>query len=233
MHEKMKEYGIPVTAHESGDPLTAFDFVAFTLQYELCYTTALQMLKLSGIPLYSRDRDETMPIVIGGGPCVYNAEPIADFFDVFSIGEGEEALVEINNLYIKMKESGSYSKKECLHEAAKLEGFYVPSLYDVSYNEDGTIKAYTPVYDDIPAKITRKALSPMSFSPASRRLAIPLWKTANMKIRINITTCRVNRKTVNHELKTNAVLNEHSIAAIIDSKRVELILTCLVSLEYN
>ena len=102
-----------------------------------------------------------MPIVIGGGPCTYNAEPVADFFDVFSIGEGEEALPEIMRLYADMKESGEYTKKEFLRRAAKLNGFYVPSLYDVSYNDDGTIKAYTPVYDDIPTKITKRIIKDM------------------------------------------------------------------------
>ena len=96
MDAKMKEYGIPLTAHESGDPLTEFDIVAFTLQYELCYTTALQMLKLAGIPLYSKDRGESDPIILAGGPCVYNAEPVADFFDLINIGEGEEVLLEIS-----------------------------------------------------------------------------------------------------------------------------------------
>ncbi len=186
MREKMEEYNLPITAHESGDPLTAFDFVAFTLQYELCYTTALGMLKLSGIPLYSRDRGEDMPIIIGGGPCVYNAEPIADFFDVFSIGEGEEALVEINKLYIKMKKDGSYTKKTFLHEAAKLEGFYVPSLYDVSYNDDGTVKAYTPVYDDIPTKITKRIIKDMDKSPYPSQFVMPYIETVHDRVVLEV-----------------------------------------------
>lgn len=186
MSAKMKEYGIPVTAHESGDPLTEFDFVAFTLQYELCYTTALQMLRLSGIPLYSRDRDDTMPILIGGGPCVYNAEPIADFFDVFSIGEGEEAVVEINKLYIKMKENGTYTKKDFLHEAAKLQGFYVPSLYDVSYNDDGTIKAYTPVYDDIPTKITKRIIKDMDKVAYPQQFVMPYIETVHDRVVLEV-----------------------------------------------
>ena len=94
MQEQMKKHGIPLYAHESMDPVREFDILGFTLQYELCYSTVLNMLELSGIPLYAKDRGEEYPIVIGGGPCAYNAEPIADFFDVFSIGEGEEALVE-------------------------------------------------------------------------------------------------------------------------------------------
>ena len=141
MDAKMKEYGIPLTAHESGDPLTEFDIVAFTLQYELCYTTALHMIKMAGIPLFARDRAEADPIILGGGPCAYNAEPIADFFDIFSIGEGEEALPELCALYDRMKKDGSYTREGFLREASHIEGFYVPSLYDVTYNEDGTATA--------------------------------------------------------------------------------------------
>ena len=119
MQEEMRKYNIPLTAHESKDPLKAFDIVGFTLQYEMSYTNVLNMLKLAGIPLRSSERGEDEPIIIGGGPCAYNAEPIADFFDCFSIGEGEEMLVEFTKLYIEMKASGNFSKKEFLHEAAK------------------------------------------------------------------------------------------------------------------
>ena len=156
MEEQLEKHGIPLTSHETGTPLSKFDIVGFTLQYELCYTNVLNMLKLGKIPLTSAERGEDDPIVIGGGPCSYNPEPVADFFDVFSIGEGEVALVDFSKLYIKMKKDGTYSRSAFLHEAAKLPGFYVPSLYDVSYNEDGTVKAYTPVYGDVPAKVTKR-----------------------------------------------------------------------------
>ena len=138
MDEKMREYGIPLTAHESGDPIAAFDIVAFTLQYELCYTTALHMLKIAGIPLFSRDRTDEHPIILGGGPCAYNPEPVADFFDLFSIGEGEEALPELCALYERMKADGSYTREAFLREASHIEGFYVPSLYEVTYKADGS-----------------------------------------------------------------------------------------------
>ena len=115
MQEKMKEYNIPLTACESGDPLTDFDMVGFTLQYEMSYTNVLNMLNLAGIPLYSKDRDDSFPLIIGGGPCAYNAEPVADFFDLFNIGEGEEMLPELCRLYIRMKDEGRYTKEEYLH----------------------------------------------------------------------------------------------------------------------
>ena len=160
MEEKMREYGLPLTAHESGDPIKNFDFVAFTLQYELCYTNVLNMLDLAGIPLHASDRGEDCPIIVGGGPCSYNAEPLADFFDCFSIGEGEEHLPELTRLYIKMKEDGSYTRSAFLHEAARsIPGTYVPSLYTVEYNPDGTVKSYTPKYDDVPARVRKRIIT--------------------------------------------------------------------------
>ncbi len=157
MQEKMKENNLLLWAHESKDNVKDFDFLGFTLQYEMSYTNVLNMLELSGIPLRSSERGEKFPIVIGGGPCAYNPEPVADFFDIFNIGEGESLLVEIVRLYITMKDEGRYTKADFLHEAARtIPGVYVPSLYSVEYNEDGTIKAYIPVYDDIPTKITKR-----------------------------------------------------------------------------
>ena len=157
MQEKMQEKQLLLWAHESKDCVKDFDFLGFTLQYEMSYTNVLNMLELSGIPLRSSERGEEFPIVIGGGPCAYNPEPVADFFDIFNIGEGESLLVEIVRLYITMKDEGRYTKADFLHEAARtIPGVYVPSLYNVEYNEDGTIKAYVPVYDDIPTKITKR-----------------------------------------------------------------------------
>ncbi len=157
MQEKMKENDLLLWAHESKDNVKDFDFLGFTLQYEMSYTNVLNMLELSGIPLRSSERGEEFPIVVGGGPCAYNPEPVADFFDIFNIGEGESLLVEIVRLYITMKDEGRYTKADFLHEAARtIPGVYVPSLYSVEYNEDGTIKAYIPVYDDIPTKITKR-----------------------------------------------------------------------------
>ena len=155
MEEQLRKHNLPMWAQESGDPLNQFDFVGFTLQYEMCYTNVLNLLDLAHIPLLSADRGEEDPIIIGGGPCTYNAEPVCDFFDLFSIGEGEEALLEICRLYINMKEKGTYSRKAFLHETAKLQGFYVPSLYAVTYKEDGTIEAYMPVYDDVPKRVRK------------------------------------------------------------------------------
>jgi len=182
MEEKLRENDIPLYALESGDPLCDFDFVGFTLQYELCYTNVLNMLELGKIPLLSKERGENDPIVIGGGPCTYNAEPITDFFDVFSIGEGEDALPEITRLYINMKEAGNYTRENFLHEAAKLEGFYVPSLYNVEYNLDGTIKSYTPVYDDIPAKVTKRIIKDLDKAYYPDKVVMPYIETVQDRI---------------------------------------------------
>jgi len=186
MDEKMQEYGIPLTAHESGDELSAFDIVAFTLQYELCYTTALHMLKIAKIPLLASERGEECPIILGGGPCAYNAEPIADFFDIFSIGEGEEALPELCALYERMKKDGSYTRKAFLHEAAKLEGFYVPSLYTVEYEECGIIRAIRPVYDDIPARVRKRIIADLDQAVYPEKLVMPYIETVHDRVVLEV-----------------------------------------------
>ena len=140
MEEEMRARSIPLFTHESGDSVGEFDMVAFTMQYELCYTTMLNMMDLAGIPIKRTERGEEHPVILAGGPCAYNPEPVSDFIDIFSIGEGEEALPELARLYVEMKEDGSYTKEKFLYRAAtELVGFYVPSLYDVAYKEDGTI----------------------------------------------------------------------------------------------
>ncbi len=186
MKEKMEEYNIPLSAQESLDPLKSFDIVAFSMQYEMCYTTTLAMLKLAGIPLYSSERSEEEPIIIGGGPCVYNSEPVADFFDLINVGEGEEVLVEICRLYIAMKESGGYSKHRFLREAAHIPGVYIPSFYTVSYNNNGTIKEYAPKYDDIPTKITKRIVKNLDNASYPEKLVMPYIETVHDRIVLEV-----------------------------------------------
>ena len=186
MKEKMEQYSIPLTAIESGDPLTSFDMVAFSLQYELCYTTALAMLKLAKIPVLQKDREESCPIIIGGGPCVYNAEPVADFFDLINVGEGEEVLLEICRLYNKMKDEGSYTRAAFLREASHIEGVYIPSLYDVSYNEDGTIREYRPLYPDVPKTIRKRIVKDMDQAPYPEKLVMPYIETVHDRIVLEV-----------------------------------------------
>ena len=187
MQEKMREHNLPLCACESGDPISDFDMIGFTLQYEMSYTNVLNMLDLAKLPLYAKDRDDTMPIIIGGGPCAYNAEPVADFFDLFNIGEGEEMLPELCRLYIKMKDEGRYSKAEYLHEAARtIEGIYVPSLYNVTYNEDGTINAYTPIYDDIPKQVRKRIITDMDKSYFPEKVVMPYIETVHDRIMLEV-----------------------------------------------
>jgi len=186
MKEKMEEYSIPLTAVESGDPLSDFGIVAFSLHYELCYTTALAMIKMAGFTLLSKDRGEEVPIIIGGGPCVYNSEPIADFFDLMNIGEGEEVLLEICHLYSRMKRDGSFSRSAFLREASHIEGVYVPSLYEVSYNPDGTIKEYAPKYPDVPTKIKKRIVADMDEASYPEKLVMPYIETVHDRIVLEV-----------------------------------------------
>lgn len=186
MAEKMREYGIPLTAIESGDAVKDFDIVAFSLQYELCYTTALAMLSQAGISIYSKDRSETDPIIIAGGPCVYNPEPVADFFDLINIGEGEEVLLEISELYMKMRENGSYTRMGFLREAAKIEGVYIPAFYEVLYNTDGTIKEYKPIYPDVPKKIRKRIIADLDKVSYPEKLVMPYVETVHDRIVLEV-----------------------------------------------
>lgn len=159
MEELMIEHKIPLYALESGDPISEFDFIGFTLQYELSFSNMLNMLRLGNIPIKSCDRKELKNIVCAGGPCACNPEPIADFVDLFFIGEGEEVDLEVIELYRKCRDEGK-SKQEFLQLASHIEGVYVPSLYDVEYNEDGTIKSFTPNCD-APSVIHKRIMPEM------------------------------------------------------------------------
>lgn len=157
MEEEMRKNHVPLFALESGDALDKFDLIGFTLQYELSYSNVLNMLDLGNIPLRSKDRTSLTPIVVGGGPCACNPEPLADFFDIFLPGEGEEVTNELIDLLIEHKEKGS-TKLEFLREAAKIEGVYVPAFYDVAYHEDGTIASVT-AKETAPARVKKRIIS--------------------------------------------------------------------------
>lgn len=187
MQEKMKEYDLPLTAVESGDPLSVFDFIGFTLQYEMSYTNVLNMLELGRVPIWARERGEHDPLVIGGGPCSYNPEPVADFFDLFNIGEGEEMLPEIVELYIAMRDEGNYTRAAFLHRAAAtIPGVYVPSLYDVTYNEDGTVRAYTPRYPDVPAVVTKRIVTDLDKGLYPEQVVMPYIETVQDRITVEV-----------------------------------------------
>ena len=186
LHAIMKEQEIPLFALESQDPIREFDFLGITIQYEMCYPNILQILDLSRIPLRTVDRSESDPIVIGGGPCTYNPEPLADFFDIFYIGEGETVYDELFDLYKKMKQSGQFSRNEFLHEAGKIPGLYVPSLYCVTYKEDGTIADFTPKFEDLPKKIARQVVSDMSHACYPDKPLVPFIKATQDRVVLEI-----------------------------------------------
>ena len=187
MQQKMKEYDIPLWALESGDPVRDFDILGITLGFEMCYTTSLQMLKMAGIPLRASDRSEQDPIVIGGGACAYNPEPLADFFDCFSIGEGEDNLVEFTRLYIKMKEEGRYTRSAFLHEAAAtIQGIYVPSLYEVTYHDNGTIAAITRKHEDIPQQVQKCIIRDMDKAYFPEKLVMPYIEAVHDRIMLEV-----------------------------------------------
>jgi len=144
MEKLLREKNIPLTTLESGIPLNKLDILGFSIQYELSYTNILTILNLGNIPLYSKDRDETHPLIIGGGPIAFNPEPIADFFDAFVLGDGEEVVLEIADVVIEWKKERG-KRKDLLKRLAKIEGMYVPSFFDVAYNQDGTVKKITPL----------------------------------------------------------------------------------------
>ncbi len=151
----MREKKIPLFALESQDPIKKFDFLGITLQYEMCYTNILQILELSEIPFYSIDRSEDDPIIIGGGPCSYNPEPIADFFDLFYIGEAETQYYNLIDFYNENRKKNG-TREEFLKQASQIPGIYVPRFYDVDYNEDGTIKSFGPNTDSVPVKVKKE-----------------------------------------------------------------------------
>ena len=185
LHKIMKEENIPLFGLESQEPLKDFDFIGITIQYEMCYTNILQILDLSQIPLLTKDRERDMPFVIGGGPCTYNPEPLADFFDLIYIGEGETSYDELLDLYIAWKPSGK-SREEFLHEAAKVPGIYVPSLYEVSYKEDGTIAAMTPKYEDIPTKIKKQVVTNMTEVVYPDKPVVPFIKVTQDRVVLEV-----------------------------------------------
>ncbi len=187
MEAEMRKRDIPLFALESGDGVGEFDFCAFSLSYELSYSNVLNMLSLAKIPLLSAERDDSHPIVIAGGHCTYNPEPLADFVDVFSIGEGEEALPEITRLYMEMKDDGTYTRERFLYRAAtELEGFYVPSLYDVTYNEDGTVKAYTPRDGKVPPRVKKRIVECLDKAYFPTNPTLPLIEAVHNRITLEV-----------------------------------------------
>ena len=184
MEEEMRKANIKLFGLESGDAIDTFDFIAFTLQYEMSYTAVLNMLDLAGLPVYAKDRDDSMPLVIAGGPCAYNPEPLADFVDIFSLGEGEEALCELVDAYEKAKEEG-ISKREFLIRVAQIPGFYVPALYRVEYYPDGTIASVTPT-EGAPAVVTKRIIQDLDSVYYPEHMIVPSTEIVHDRVVLEV-----------------------------------------------
>lgn len=181
----MRKEKIPLFALESQDPVKDFDFLGITIQYEMCYTNILQVLDLSEIPLKAKDRGEEYPIIIGGGPCTYNPEPLAEFFDMFYIGDGETVYYQLLDLYKENKNSGG-SKKDYLEKAAQVEGIYVPAFYDVTYKEDGTIDTFTPNSPHAPAVVKKQIVMDVTNTYYPQKPVVPFIKATQDRVVLEI-----------------------------------------------
>ena len=236
----MRREGIPLFALESQDPIRDFDFLGITIQYEMCYTNILQILDLSGIPLLAEERTEEDPIVIGGGPCTYNPEPIADFFDLFYIGEGETVYPELLDLYKECKRKGA-GRLEFLRRCARIPGIYVPSLYEVTYKEDGTIGSFAPVFQDVPAVIQKQVVMDVTNAPYPKAPVVPFIKVTQDRVVLEIQRgcirgCRfcqagmLYRPTRERSLE---VLKEHARDMLKNTGHEEISLSSLSSSDYS
>ncbi|MBQ6095994.1 MAG: TIGR03960 family B12-binding radical SAM protein, partial [Lachnospiraceae bacterium] len=236
----MRKERIPLFALESQDPIKDFDFLGITIQYEMCYTNILQLLDLSQIPLLSKDRDDGDPIVIGGGPCTYNPEPIADFFDLFYIGEGETRYAELLALYRKHKKE-SFKRENFLREAAKIPGMYVPSLYDVTYHEDGTIAAFSPRFEDMPEKVLKEVVMDLSSTYYPMKPVVPYMKVTQDRVVLEIQRgcirgcrfCQAGQLYRPVRERNVDVLKEYAMTMLKNTGHEEVSLSSLSSSDYS
>lgn len=181
----MREENIPLFSLETQSPIKDFDFLGITLQYEMCYTNILQILDLSHIPLWTKDRTLDDPFVIAGGPCSYNPEPIADFCDMFYIGEGEISYELLFDVYLEGRKKG-LSREEMLHEMSKVPGIYVPSMYKVSYYPDGTLSEFSPIYADVPSTITKQLVMDFDHAPYPEKPLVPHMQVTQDRVTLEI-----------------------------------------------
>ncbi|MBQ4560203.1 MAG: TIGR03960 family B12-binding radical SAM protein [Tyzzerella sp.] len=236
----MREEQIPLFALESQDPIKDFDFIGITIQYEMCYTNILQILDLAQIPLFAKDRTEEHPIVIGGGPCTYNPEPLADFFDIFYIGEGETEFYNLMDKYKEWKASGK-SRKEFLEMAAEIPGLYVPAFYDVTYKEDGTIESFTPNNEHAKPVIEKQIVMDVSNTYYPEKPVVPFIKATQDRVVLEIQRgcirgCRfcqagmLYRPTRERDVE---VLKDYAYKMLKNTGHEEISLSSLSSSDYS
>ncbi len=239
METAMQEHNLPLWALESQDPVKDFDMIAFTIGYEMCYTNILNMLRLANVPIYAKDRKELKNIVFAGGVCCYNPEPLADFIDFFSLGEGEEVTVEIVSLYDKAKAEG-WSKEQFLLEVSKIPGVYVPSFYEPAYHEDGTLRAMTPK-NGASEKITKRIIEDLDNAYYPTKMIVPSTEIVHDRANLEVFrgcirgcrfcqagfSCRPVRK------KSAEVLYQQAVETLSDSGHNEITLSSLSTSDYR
>ncbi|MCI9440921.1 MAG: TIGR03960 family B12-binding radical SAM protein [Ruminococcus sp.] len=240
MDKVMRERKIPLFALESQEPVRDFDFLGITIQYEMCYTNILQILDLSQIPLHSKERTDNDPIVIGGGPCAYNPEPLADFFDLFYIGDGETVYDELLDAYKQCRQDGK-SRLEFLECAAEVEGIYVPQFYESEYHEDGTLSSFPAANPHAPAKIKKQVVVDMDNTVYPLSPVVPYIKAAQDRVVLEIQRgcirgCRfcqagmLYRPTRERDV---AILKEYAKAMLENTGHEEICLSSLSSSDYS
>ena len=239
MEEAMRKHRLPLWALESQDPVKDFDMIAFTIGYEMCYTNIVNMLDLAGVPLYAKDRKGLHNMVFAGGVCTFNPEPLADFFDFFSLGEGEESTVEIVSLYDRAK-AENWTREQFLQEVSRIPGVYVPSFYAHSYNPDGTLAAITPL-NGAPAKITKRIIEDLDHAYYPTKMIVPSTEIVHDRANLEVFrgclrgcrfcqagfSCRPVRK------KSAEVLYRQAVETLEDSGHNEITLSSLSTSDYK
>lgn len=236
----MRREQIPLFALESQDSIRNFDFLGITIQYEMCYTNILQILDLSGIPLLAVDRSWEDPIVIGGGPCVYNPEPIADFFDIFYIGEGETQYRALLDIYKNCRQQ-NLSREEFLKKAAQLSGMYVPQFYEVNYQEDGTIKSFVPKFAELPVMITKELVTDLTNTYYPEKPVVPFIKCTQDRVVLEIQRgcirgcrfCQAGQLYRPVRERDAAILKEYALKMLNNTGYEEISLSSLSSSDYS